>query len=241
MATSVFTAAKALRMKKINILAAYNTDITRRQLVPILEAEGLEISKLNCLELDRDEDVWKVRQDQIQQRLEQLTKESPDVDGTIICCSVLRVCSPGFIDELERSTGKPIVTSMQAFMWDMLRTVGENKTIPGYGKLFGEPNNHPVQQAPLQMNSATAFALFHQESEAEFSHYQSDDESAFDESEFESFFEHGFGCGSDFVSSNRREVDEKLNEPVNEYRRCTTVQVVRNSLLEIVASNKLVI
>ena len=61
------------------------------------------------------------------------------VDGSIICCSALKTLSrPGFIDGIERATGKPVVTSMQAFMWQMVRAAGETKHLHGYGKLFRE-------------------------------------------------------------------------------------------------------
>ena len=51
----------------------------------------------------------------------------------------------GFIDDIERSTGKPVVTSMQAFMWDIVRTAGETKRVSGYGQLFAadlQPPEH---------------------------------------------------------------------------------------------------
>ena len=40
------------------------------------------------------------------------------------------------IDKLEKLLKRPVITSMQAFMWDMLRTSGENKQITGLGTLF---------------------------------------------------------------------------------------------------------
>ena len=47
-----------------------------------------------------------------------------------------------------KNLGKPVVTSMQAFMWDMLNTAGESSTISGYGKLFSEPHIHPESLIP---------------------------------------------------------------------------------------------
>lgn len=143
MATSVFTAARCLNMKNVNLLAAYKSDITNAKLVPMLESNGLSIVDSHCLGFDRDIDVWKVSRCDITLAVKELWEDSPDADGMIICCSVLRVLSAGFIDELEAMIGKPIVTSMQAFMWDMLNTAGETSTISGYGKLFSEPNIHP--------------------------------------------------------------------------------------------------
>lgn len=60
----------------------------------------------------------------------------PDSDGTIIACLNFR--SHPIIDELERRTGKPVVTSTQATLWHVLRLAGVSAPIPGYGRLLRE-------------------------------------------------------------------------------------------------------
>ncbi len=60
----------------------------------------------------------------------------PASDGTIIACLNFR--SHPIIDELERRTGKPVVTSTQATLWHVLRLAGVTAPLPGYGRLLRE-------------------------------------------------------------------------------------------------------
>lgn len=61
-----------------------------------------------------------------------------DAECVVVGCSALRACGPGFIDELEATLGKPVVTSTQAFLWRMLRLAGIKDQISGYGALFAK-------------------------------------------------------------------------------------------------------
>ena len=60
----------------------------------------------------------------------------PESDGVIIACLNFR--SHPMIDELERRIGKPVVTSTQAVLWQLLRLAGVATPIPGYGRLLRE-------------------------------------------------------------------------------------------------------
>jgi len=44
----------------------------------------------------------------------------------------------GFISELERQLGKPVVTANQATAWEALQMMGVKPILPGLGKLFGD-------------------------------------------------------------------------------------------------------
>jgi maleate isomerase len=57
-------------------------------------------------------------------------------DGVIIACLNFR--SHPIIDELERRTEKPVVTSTQATLWHVLRLAGVEAKIAGYGRLLRE-------------------------------------------------------------------------------------------------------
>jgi maleate cis-trans isomerase len=41
-----------------------------------------------------------------------------------------------FLDDVERESGKPVVTSNQAAMWGTLRRLGDKRAVPGAGRLF---------------------------------------------------------------------------------------------------------
>lgn len=59
----------------------------------------------------------------------------------MLCCSAMRVCGYGFIDELEQRLNLPVITSTQALLYHCLResgpiTVDEIRAVRGYGQLF---------------------------------------------------------------------------------------------------------
>lgn len=61
---------------------------------------------------------------------------NPDSDASLITC--LNMNSQEVIDEIERRTGKPVVTSTQATLWKLLRAAGVQDRIPGYGTLLAD-------------------------------------------------------------------------------------------------------
>ena len=44
--------------------------------------------------------------------------------------------SLNLIERLETELGKPVITSNQSLIWDTLESIGMNKDILGFGKLF---------------------------------------------------------------------------------------------------------
>jgi maleate cis-trans isomerase len=58
----------------------------------------------------------------------------PDAQAIFISCSNFRTLE--IIESLEARLGKPVVTSNASTMWKMLRTIGDQRAIPGAGRLF---------------------------------------------------------------------------------------------------------
>ncbi len=58
----------------------------------------------------------------------------PEADALLCSCTAWR--SVEAVDEIERRTGKPVVTSNQASLWGCLRTLGVTDRIAGYGRLL---------------------------------------------------------------------------------------------------------
>ena len=112
MATSIFTAAKVLNLKTVNLFAPYKKEFITT-LIPFLAEQGITVAEVAYLGLDNDLDVWKVPPETIKRGVIDLMHTSQSADGSLICCSALRILQPGFIDSIERNTGKPVVSSMQ--------------------------------------------------------------------------------------------------------------------------------
>ncbi|MGI9335369.1 MAG: maleate cis-trans isomerase family protein [Gammaproteobacteria bacterium] len=61
----------------------------------------------------------------------------PDADALLCSCTAWR--SVEAVAEIERRTGKPVVTSNQALIWAALRVLGIATPIAGFGQLLSDP------------------------------------------------------------------------------------------------------
>jgi maleate isomerase len=58
----------------------------------------------------------------------------PEADALLCSCTAWR--SVEAAEEVERRTGKPVVTSNQASIWMTLRRLGHTEAISGFGRLL---------------------------------------------------------------------------------------------------------
>lgn len=58
----------------------------------------------------------------------------PDADALLISC--LNMNSQAVSGAMERTLGKPVVTSTTALLWRLLKTAGVRQAVPGYGQLL---------------------------------------------------------------------------------------------------------
>jgi maleate cis-trans isomerase len=66
----------------------------------------------------------------------------PDADALLCSCTAWR--SVEAVDEIERRTRKPVVTSNQASIWSALRTLDVTEPIAGFGRLLTSLAASPV-------------------------------------------------------------------------------------------------
>lgn len=60
-----------------------------------------------------------------------------DADAIFLSCSGIRALE--VVGEIEKSAGKPVITSNQAQFWSCLRRAGIPDQIEGYGQIFSRP------------------------------------------------------------------------------------------------------
>ena len=63
-----------------------------------------------------------------------LSIDQKEAEVIFLSCSGIR--SLDIIEEVEATTGKPVITSNQAQMWYALRTAGVNDKLSGFGRIF---------------------------------------------------------------------------------------------------------
>ena len=80
--------------------------------------------------LDRDIDAVKL--DDVYEFAKNTDCE--EAEALVVLCTGLRTIPT--IERLERRLQKPVITAIQASMWNALRMVGIDDKVEGYGSLF---------------------------------------------------------------------------------------------------------
>lgn len=131
--SAVLKALKAIGASRIAVCTPYLDEINLQEAV-YMSDRGFTISSIKGLNLEKDSDMIRVRPAAIKELARSV--DSPNADAVFISCGALR--SIDVIDELEAELGKPVITSNQAMMWDMLRLAGISDQCSGFGRLLRE-------------------------------------------------------------------------------------------------------
>ncbi len=129
--SAVIKALKRLNVRKLAIFTPYSK-MLNDEVLNYFNGEGFIISSNSYLDISADYDIGKVEQEFLYDVLSKI--EMNDADALFISCTALPVLS--IIDRLEKKIDKPVLSSNQALIWDSLQTIGENKDIKGFGKIF---------------------------------------------------------------------------------------------------------
>ncbi|NLX75432.1 MAG: arylmalonate decarboxylase, partial [Synergistaceae bacterium] len=62
--------------------------------------------------------------------------DRPEADTILLSCGAPRFME--MVEEIEKKTGKTVIASNQAMLWNTLRMAGINDKIEGLGRLFRE-------------------------------------------------------------------------------------------------------
>lgn len=128
---AIVEALKTLRARKVVLLTPYIPEVNARE-VAFLQAEGLEVLSATGLGLDTNTQMARLEPGVFVE----LGKKHRDdrADAYLVSCTAVR--SAEVIDELERSLGRPVVTSNQAITWHCLRKGGIGDKVRGFGALL---------------------------------------------------------------------------------------------------------
>jgi maleate isomerase len=128
---SIFTACSKLGMKRVTAISPYTAEVDTAEHRFFAEG-GIETIAGAHMGIS---DGFRLAEPSPEAILDfALGAWDPASDGVIIACLNFR--SHPIIEELERRTGKPVVTSTQATLWHVLRLAGVATPIPGCGRLL---------------------------------------------------------------------------------------------------------
>ncbi len=134
--TGVVDAFRELKIKKIVVGTPYLDEINTKE-AEFLYKKGLEIINIQGLNLKTGIEFGKVTPEYWKKFA--LEINDTHADAIFLSCGGIR--SVEVIDEIEKITGKPVITSNQAQVWSCLRKAGIKDSIKGFGKIFKYKGN----------------------------------------------------------------------------------------------------
>jgi maleate isomerase len=130
-AAAACRALGTLGARRIALLTPYLAETTQ-PMIGYLEAAGFEVVRAICMGLADDRDIARVDPAAIVSAARQAN--AAEADAIFVSCTALPVL--GLIGQIEAALGKPVVTSNQASLREMLLAGGLPLPL-GYGRLFG--------------------------------------------------------------------------------------------------------
>ena len=121
----------ALNVRRISVLTPYLIE-TSQPMARYFELHGLKIEKFHCLGLDDDRHMARVDPEMILRAA--LETDTDRTQAFFLSCTGLQAVD--VIAELERRTGKPVVTSNQASSWALMNHAGLEQGSEKWGRLF---------------------------------------------------------------------------------------------------------
>jgi len=130
--SAIKNACAYLNIQELGIITPYSEEVTQG-IIDGMTIAGITTTNAASFKIPNDNIVPDITSDSIKNAVIKMASES-EVDTIFVSCTNLNICKE--INELEKITGKTILTSNQVMAWDILRSVNNQKQINGFGKLF---------------------------------------------------------------------------------------------------------
>jgi maleate isomerase len=130
--TSVIDALKKMKITKVSMGMAYVEPVSRT-VMKFVEDSGVKV--LNAKWLNKaGPDIGEVSKETIYHLAREV--DVPESQAIFISCVNLHTVE--IIEAIEKDLQKPVITSNQATMWNILRMANINDKIQGYGQLLSD-------------------------------------------------------------------------------------------------------
>jgi maleate isomerase len=130
--TSVMDAVKKMKIAKISIAMPYIEQVSRTE-IKFLEDNGTKIVNAKWLN-KTGMDIANVSKETLYHLAREV--DAPESEAIFISCANLHVVE--LIETLENDLQKPVITSTQATMWNILRLANINDKVQGFGRLLSD-------------------------------------------------------------------------------------------------------
>lgn len=131
--TAVTNALREFKIKKLVMTTPYLDEVTEAG-VKFFNASGFEVLKWKGMKI---KDLIKIA-DPTPGEIYKFSKDAwlPEADGLFMSCMQWRAMWA--IDPLEKDLRKPVLSSDQATLWEILKIIGVREPITGFGTLLEE-------------------------------------------------------------------------------------------------------
>ena len=131
---AMIEALTTLGIMRVSVVTPYLDSINER-LREFLQGHGFEVVSIAGQQIVPNTEIGA----QTPETILAFAKEhlDPSADGYFLSCTNWRAFE--IVDQLERESGKPVVTSNQATIWAAFRSLGLQESISGYGGLLKRP------------------------------------------------------------------------------------------------------
>jgi maleate isomerase len=129
--TAAVAAFRHLGARRIAVLTPY-VDEVNEAIRGFLVAAGLDVVEFGSFHLRTEQEIARVPPEAIVSAGRAIT--GPGAEALFISCTGLQ--GHAAIAALEAATGRPVVTSNQAQVWEALSLIGYARPVHGYGRLL---------------------------------------------------------------------------------------------------------
>lgn len=134
--TAVVRALKSLDVYRVVMASPFPHD-QDENLIRFLEHYNVEVAANRGLGYHNTQEIWELPPETGYDLAAAVLAECPNVDGIYMPCNKWRVSS--VIQRLEADLGKPVITNTQAWIWEALKGLDLEPSLPGYGRLLDGP------------------------------------------------------------------------------------------------------
>lgn len=146
--TSLRVAFKDLGIKKIAMCGPYEKQVFDVA-IEFFKHYGIETLNLEYLGYRKTEEYWEYRDNPypVYKLIKDSHKATPDADCVFISCMWSRIL--GIVDTAEEEIRKPVISSCNAVLYNILKMLNIPDPVYHYGQLLQRPRVAPVARQPV--------------------------------------------------------------------------------------------
>jgi maleate isomerase len=136
--TSLLVAFRDLGIKKIAMCGPYLKEVFDVG-IDFFKHYGIKTLHLEYLGYNKSEEFWEYHHNPypVYKLIRDTHKAAPDADCVFISCMWSRIL--GIVDEVEEEIGKPVISSCNAVLYNILKMLGIPDPVYHYGALMQRP------------------------------------------------------------------------------------------------------